>query len=118
MWDVEDEERPEDDEPESEESKVVHFILKAIFLWKAMYVMSDAAISFILNSVVTIMDMLVKFSHSDRLRNLVEVFPKTLYMARKRLNSKRDDFEKYVVCGKCYNLHDFDSSTIQVNGKS
>ena len=58
MWDIEDEERPEEDEPESGEYKVVHSILTAIFLWKAMFVISDAAISFILNSIVTIMDMI------------------------------------------------------------
>ena len=54
----EDEERLEDDEPES---KVVHSILTAIFLlilMESYVVMSDAAISFILNSIVTIMDMI------------------------------------------------------------
>ena len=62
-----------------------------------MFVMLDAAISFILQSFATLIDMIAKFSQSDRLRNLVEVFPTTLLMARKWLHTKRDDFQKYIV---------------------
>ena len=92
---------------DKESAKVVVFILKAIFAWKAFFMLSDVAVSFILHSFNVILQTISAFCQSSRLSELLLIFPKTIYLARKWLKLNTDDFTKFVVCPSCYSLHDY-----------
>lgn len=102
---------------DSEEERIIALILKAIFSWRAYFSLSDAAMAFILQSMVTILQALCLFCNSSQLTKLTQNFPSTLYLARKTMQLKQDHFENFVVCPKCYTLHDYNTSLESAKGE-
>ena len=44
-------------------------------------------------------------------------FPVTHYKARKMIGSKRDAFDKFVVCNKCDSIYKYEETYRLYNGK-
>jgi len=58
---------------------------------------------------------LVSIFRLDILKHLAERIPSTMYMVRKILSLKSDDFIHYVACPVCNKVYTLEEATIIVN---
>ncbi|XP_041835845.1 uncharacterized protein LOC121636413 [Melanotaenia boesemani] len=90
-----------------------YFILQ-LTMWKSHFTISD-------NAYIALLDLLRSFLFTvgsifrlDILKNLAERVPSTMYMVRKILSLKKDDFTHYVACPVCNEVYTLEEATIIV----
>ena len=111
----------EQEGPEGNESnRVISIIVRTIFLFQTMTLMLDHNIVLLLGLFRFFIYLLVTFLSLDNLQSCLDLFPKTLYSAKKiaGLSSIDDLFSKWVVCTKCHTLYRYeDSFKVLQNGR-
>lgn len=70
----------------------------------------------LLQVVKNVLVAISSFLNFELFTEIVDLFPTTLYKARKIVGINRDDFDKYVVCSKCDSIYDYDDAYIMKNG--
>ncbi len=93
--------------------KCVHVILLFLFTWQSVYRVSTSAICIILLFLKTFFSMAARLLHIDKLRELANVFPRSLHLARKFLGNIRESFTKFVVCPQCHKLYRYNECWTQ-----
>ena len=66
---------------------------------------SDSCVEKIIGLLKLLLFLLQSIVGCDKLKYLCDIFPSTLYMARKIIGINRDLFTKYVVCSACQILY-------------
>ena len=90
-------------------------IIKLLFTWQMAVRISDAALTSLLVLIKKILVLISCQVRSQNLDALIEVFPTSLYKARKIAGVNRDDFDKYVVCPTCDETYNYEES-FQIRG--
>ena len=78
------------------------------------FTVSDNCVQVLLNIIGYLLTMFQFCLQGDN--NLLEMFPDTLYKARKYVGFDKDDFFKFVVCPKCTRLFTYDQAYVTKNG--
>ena len=64
------------------------------------------------------LSMVSFINNTQDMTEVVDAFPKTLFLAKKMIGLENDNFKKYVTCNKCSKLYSFkDAFTIDENGR-
>ncbi|XP_019632058.1 PREDICTED: uncharacterized protein LOC109475736 [Branchiostoma belcheri] len=96
----------------------MHTFLLYLTVWKTNYNISDNAMVGLLCVIGFILNMLGCLLNIEVIKNLATMFPRTMYMLRKKLSVQRDDFTRYVVCPTCDSVYTVDEATKVVrNGR-
>ena len=85
---------------------VAQAVLQALFLIQAKMFISDSCVEKIIGLLKLLLFLLQSIVGCDKLKYLCDIFPSTLYMARKIIGINRDLFTKYVVCSACQILYE------------
>lgn len=110
-------------EPRERQSSIqaVTFILQwfAYFLlfWQATCKISDNGLEWLLRFMFQFLHMIGITCNSEYLAEMVLLFPSSLYLLRKFVMFKLDDFVKFAVCPKCSSLYNLENCTRKVGGK-
>ena len=106
------------DEDSSRRHRVIHIFLYFLFLWQSLFRLSDAAISLMLMFMAKFLSYLGLCFGIEALQKLSEVFPCTLYRAKKCLGRLQERFSRFVTCPKCHKVYKKeDSWTLDHSGK-
>ena len=106
------------DEDSSRRHRVIHIFLHFLFLWQSLFRLSDAAISLMLMFMAKFLSYLGLCFGIEALQKLSEVFPCTLYRAKKCLGRLQERFSRFVTCPKCHKVYKKeDSWTLDHSGK-
>ena len=89
------------DEDSSRHYRVIHVFLFFLFLWQSLFRLSDAAISLMLMFMAKFLYYVGSCFGVEALQKLSEVFPRTLYRAKKCLGRLQERFARFVTCPKC-----------------
>lgn len=85
----------------------ISLFLYLVLAWQAWSFTSDRAIRLLLAITAKLFELFGKFNSS--MAAIASTFPSSLFLVRKWLGLRRNDFEKYVNCPKCsaiYDCHD------------
>ena len=82
-------------------NSVVKLIIMFLVVWKTLHNISDSAICILCAFFKKVIELLAKISQSKAIKDIANLLPNSLYMIRKYLGIKREDFQKYIVCPKC-----------------
>ena len=93
--------------------KISYFIK---LFWQASYKISDNGLEWLLRSMF-VFHAIGIFCNSEYLCQISLMFPSSLYLLRKFVRLKRDNFVKFAVCPKCSSLYDLDNCTREVGGR-
>lgn len=88
-----------------------------LFAWQTKFSISDNCVDTLLNIVLYFLTTLQFVFGFESFCHIVDLFPGTLYKARKLLNLHVDEFVKFVVCPACHKLFAFDDAIVMVNGR-
>lgn len=98
--------------------RVVHVLLLFLFLWQSLFRISDSAIALMLSFLKKFFMLGGMYLGVNKLRQLADSFPHTLYRAKKYLGRLHESFIKIVTCPSCHKLHKYeDCWTVDVHGK-
>lgn len=119
------EEGPEDDFQEANEKggenqnrtvAAITVFIHLLFAWQMTFTVSDNSVQILLNIIGYFLTMLQFCLQGDRFNNVLEMFPDTLFKARKYVGFDKDEFFKFVVCPKCTRLFTYDQAYVTENG--
>ena len=85
---------------ETSESRLVCFYVMFLFLWKALFKLSDAGVQILLSFIAALFSTVAKLLHLDKLSDFASKLPNTIFLAKKVLK-QNDTFQQYTVCPKC-----------------
>jgi len=91
-------------------------MIKVLFVWHAAVNLSDSALESLLGVLKKILCLINFLITSEKLAEIIDVFPGTLYKTRKLAGINRDHFEKYVVCPKCDETYKYKEAFKNVHG--
>ena len=89
---------------ETSESRLVHFYVMFLFLWKALFKLSDAGVQILLSFIAAFFSTVAKLLHLDKLSDFASKLPNTIFLAKKVLK-QNDTFQQYTVCPKCSTIY-------------
>ena len=106
-----------DDEPVGEfedgdrnHHQVIHIFLLFIFLWQSLFRISDGALSLMLAFMGKFFHLVSIYLRLDALCHMAQLFPKTLYRAKKTLGKLQENFIRFVSCPTCHKLYTLEES--------
>ena len=76
--------------------------------WQATFRIPNLANDVAFKFMSTLLTMLSKFSDNARIGELATVFPESLLKAHKFEDILRDNWQKMIVCSKCYSTYEYD----------
>ena len=85
---------------------IVTWILYFLCMWKSVNLISDNALSTLLLFLYNVFQIMSW--HDSFMAGVASIFPSSLYLIRKHLNIDRDNFDRYIVCSKCFKLHNLE----------
>ena len=88
------------DEDSSRRHRVIHIFLYFLFLWQSLFRLSDAAISLMLMFMAKFLSYIGLCFGIEALQKLSEVFPSTLYHAKKCLGRLQECFFSFCYMSK------------------
>lgn len=91
-------------------------IYKLVFIWQTVQFLSDSTIDSFLKTLKQIFVLVNNYLQNEKLQEIIENMPQTLYKARKTVGINRDDFDKHVVCLRCDETYKYDESYVVRNG--
>lgn len=86
--------------------KFIEFVSGFLLFFQAIFRIPDNASSLLFKFFRKVILMLSQILHSVDLQSIHHLMPENLQQARKLKNIHRDDFEKLVMCGKCFTTYD------------
>ena len=87
------------------ERKIISVTVQAIFFLQTSLFLSDSCVEKLLGLIRLFLFLLINIMTITVLEHLYELFPATMYTARKSISINPDNFEKYVVCTSCNMLY-------------
>ena len=88
-----------------------------LLFWQAACKISDNGLEWLLRFMFQFLHMIGITCNSEYLAEMVLMFPSSLYLLRKFVMFKRDDFVKFAVCPKCSSLYNLENCTRKVGGR-
>lgn len=104
---------PREDLPLSSVILVTWFCL-FLALWQYVFGITDTALEHLIKFMKAFFTVLG--NRSDDLLNLAALMPPSLYLFRKRMECELTQFEKYVVCQKCFKLYKMNECIEKIRG--
>ena len=95
----------------------IQYTVFALLIWQTKFSISDSACEALLGIFRLMLCVVQVFINSEVLKSVLDNFPTSLYLIRKRLGIERDNFEKFVVCSKCSKLYLYDQCWKYGTGK-
>ena len=89
----------------SSENILLHWLLLFLLRLQGRHYVSDAAINSLLKFLYLFLHIIGR--HSQFVAHMANCFPKSLHQVRKYFGL-RENFSRFVVCKKCYNVYTFD----------
>ena len=120
MHDLEGKPLPEAQKPLSKVQKVsaiIQWLCFFLIYWQLVCHISDNGLECLLCFFYQFLQVINCSIDSIFLKELLVIFPTSVYMVRKVICLDRDDFTKYAVCLKCKKLYTLDECTVK-NGIS
>ena len=85
--------------------------------WQAWCKISDNGLEWLLRFMFKFFHAIGITCNSEYLCQMSLIFPSSLYLLRKFVRIKRDNFVKFAVCPKCSSIYDLDNCTREVGGR-
>lgn len=82
-------------------SPVIRLIILFLMTWKTIHNLSDSAVGVLFYFLKQLLKILSVMVQCKALKQISDLLPGSLYMARNYLGVSRDDFETFIVCPKC-----------------
>ena len=80
---------------------VVKLVILFLISRKTLHNLSDSALCILFAFLKKLIELLSRISLSKVIKDIASLLPNTLFMIRKYLGIKREDFQKYIVFPKC-----------------
>ena len=100
------------------EHRLVRTYLRFLFLWQALFRVSDVGISMLLSLITMFISIFGKAFGLPSVAKLTEILPKSLFSAQKLLGQDSDSFDKLVCCPKCSSLYTTEECIVTKSGGS
>ena len=96
---------------------ITQVYLTFLFLWQTLFHISDSAITILLTFTIKFLSLTSRLLHLERLKVVVDSFPRSLYHARKFLGRLHEKFIRYSSCPTCHNIYPLNESWTMLAGK-
>ena len=109
-------------EPPIEQSRLsqVNLLLRwlccFILYWQVVTRVSDSTVEWLLLFLSRFLEVFGRGLDSELMKNIVLVFPTSIYLLHRISAVQRDNFEKFVVCSKCTKLYHLDECLERKHG--
>ena len=80
---------------------VIKLVILFLISWKTLHNLSDSALCIVFAFLKKLIELLSRISKSKVIKDIASLLPNSLFMIRKYLGIKREDFQKYIVFPKC-----------------
>ena len=80
---------------------VIRLIVLFLMTWKSIHNLSDSAVGVLFYFLKQLLELLSVMVQCTALKQISDLLPGSLYMARNYLGVTRDDFEMFILCPKC-----------------
>ena len=91
---------------------LVFSYLKFLFLWQAMFRLSDAGLGIFLSFFATLLGILSRVLSVTSLLDIANSLPASVRAARKMIGKGQDRFQKWVCCPVCSSLYALDECIV------
>ena len=98
-------------------TSLLQWFIYFLLFWQATTKLSDNGLEWLLRFLFQFLHILGITCNSQYLCQLALLFPSSLYLLRKFVNLKRDNFVKFAVCPKCAALYQLNDCTRLVGGQ-
>lgn len=98
-------------------TSLLQWFIYFVLFWQATTKLSDNGLEWLLRFLFQFLHILGITCNSHYLCQLALLFPSSLYLLRKFVNLKRDNFVKFAVCPKCAALYQLNDCTRLVGGQ-
>uniref|UniRef100_A0A7M5X7A9 Transposase domain-containing protein n=2 Tax=Clytia hemisphaerica TaxID=252671 RepID=A0A7M5X7A9_9CNID len=98
--------------------KIIIMLMYQLFALQTTYSISDNVMGILLKLFHSFLTQLK--SHDgvdDKLERTIELFPSSLFLAKKKINLENNSFVKYVSCGKCHSIYKPEDCYYEKDGK-
>ena len=82
-----------------------------VIYWQLVCLISDNGLEWLLSFIYQFLQVINSNIDSVFIKEILVLFPTTMYMIRKLIKLHRDNFTKYVACPKCKALYELDQCT-------
>ena len=96
---------------------LLQWFIYFLLFWQATCKISDNGLEWLLRFMFQFMHVMGITFRSEYLCQMSLMLPSSLYLLRKFVNLKRDNFVKFAVCPKCASLYNLESCTKLVRGQ-
>ena len=83
-------------------ASILQFIVIFMLSWQALFRIPNIAVNLLFKFLSILLLKIAKYTKSKVLEDLTDYFPDTLTKALRYQSVSLNDFEKFVVCPKCY----------------
>ena len=83
-------------------ASILEFIVIFMLSWQALFRIPNIAVNLLFKFLSILLLKIAKYTKSKVLEDLTDYFPDTLTKALRYQSVSLNDFEKFVVCPKCY----------------
>ena len=107
-------------EPQQQQSSIqaitviLQWLAYFLLFWQATCKISDNGLEWLLRFMFQFLHLMGITCNSEHLSQMALMFPSSLYLLRKFVMFKRDDFVKFAVCPKCSSLYNLENCTRKV----
>ena len=96
---------------------LLQWFIYVLLFWQATTKLSDNGLEWLLRFLFQFLHVTGITCSSEQLCQLALMFPSSLYLLRKFVNLKRDNFVKFAVCSKCAAFYQLNNCTRLVGGR-
>ena len=96
---------------------LIQWLIYFLLFWQASTKLSDNGLEWLVRFLFQFLHITGETFNCEYLCQLALMLPSSLYLLRKFVNSKRDNFVKFAVCPKCAALYQLENCTRVVGGK-
>ena len=110
---------PEPPIEQSRSSKVnllLRWLCCFILYWQVVTRVSDSTVEWLLLFLARFVEVFGGGLDSELLKNIILVFPTSMYLLHRISAVQRDNFEKFLVCSKCTKLYHLDECLERKHG--
>ena len=97
---------------------MVKYLISCLMIWQFVFHVSDAAVTILVKIVQQFLYILSNVVNSDRLKNSVNIIPRTYKSLLNLVGiDSTSSIVLYVVCPECDSIYDYDSCFVCKDGQ-